>query len=208
MHVYFVRHGETEANVENLFPSQETDIFPLTERGREQAQSVADRVSTVDFERAFSSDLLRAVETAQIILGDLELELETTPLLREHDVGELVGRSDEEAWNQLRDYFLAWMGGDLEVGPAGGESMADLQGRFFQFIDELLDSYRSSDSSFLVVAHAGLLWSGLPFIFDNVDLEFVQAHGLNNGSLIVGQFQDGHWTCLEWDGELLSVDKM
>ncbi len=208
MRIYFVRHGETQANVEKLFPPQDTDIFPLTERGRNQAQAIADQVSSVDFERAFSSDMLRAVETAQIILGDRTLHLETTPLLREHDVGELVGRSDEEAWNQLRGYFLAWMGGDLEVGPAGGESMADLQSRFFQFLDELLDSYRNSDLCFLVVAHAGLLWSGLPFIFDNVDLEFVQAHGLNNGSLIVGQFHDGQWTCLEWDGELLKGEEM
>jgi broad specificity phosphatase PhoE len=62
--VYFVRHGQSEANASGNFQFPET---PLTEKGREQAGRVAERVARLEFETLISSPYVRAQQTAQAI---------------------------------------------------------------------------------------------------------------------------------------------
>src|SRR5207248_196990 len=62
---YFVRHGESEGNAAHVFTGQ-TDS-PLTARGRQQAEIVADELAKVKFDRIVSSDLSRTRDTAEVI---------------------------------------------------------------------------------------------------------------------------------------------
>jgi len=64
MNVYLVRHGETSANSKDIFID---DDDPLTEKGREQASFLADRMTRIAIDSLFSSDIPRAQETAEII---------------------------------------------------------------------------------------------------------------------------------------------
>jgi probable phosphoglycerate mutase len=204
MHVYFVRHGESTANVESILSTQDPQLHPLTETGRGQALEVGAKLADVPIAAAYSSDLLRAVETAEIILDSRAVPLETTPLLREHNVGELEGRRDEAAWQTLVSYFDAWMQGDLAAGPPGGENYIELNQRFQRFARQLVERHGDMRTEVLVVAHAGYFWGGFPSLFENVDLAFMRARGVNNGDVIVGQYSQGRWVCLEWAGETLS----
>jgi len=206
MHVYFVRHGESTANVENILSTQDPLLHPLTERGRTQAREVGARLAGVRLDAAYSSDLLRAVQTTELILDGRELPVQVTPQLREHNVGELEGRSDEAAWKELSTWYEAWMRGDLTAGPARGENYTDLNRRFLDFTRGLADRHAEPDAGILVVAHAGFFWGGFPGLFENVDLDFMRARGVDNGALIVGRHEHTRWICLDWNGEILASD--
>ncbi|MBU6423779.1 MAG: phosphoglycerate mutase family protein, partial [Chloroflexi bacterium] len=84
--LYFVRHGESEANAARRYAGQADS--PLTERGRQQAEAVAAALRGVRLDRVVSSDLSRARDTAAAIAREHGLAVEVFPELREVDVGE------------------------------------------------------------------------------------------------------------------------
>jgi broad specificity phosphatase PhoE len=200
MHVYFVRHAESIANAERIITSQPTVPYPLTEKGEEQAKAVADQLREVEFTAAYSSHLMRAVQTAEIILEGREIALKQDQLLNEHDAGKLNDRRDQQAWEQLERIYHAWIDGDVEARPDGGESLLDLQTRFGQFIEQLRGQGNPGVDTYLIVGHAGLYWGNLPFLFENVDFEFAREHGIENASVIIAEDDGSTWRCVSWDG--------
>ena len=88
--IYLVRHGETVDNARQIMQGQTQGA--LNERGREQARQVAVRLAAEAIDAVVSSDLRRAVQTAEIIAVPHGLPVLTTPLLRERDWGSFTGR--------------------------------------------------------------------------------------------------------------------
>jgi len=88
--LFLVRHGETVDNVRQIMQGQMQG--ELNERGREQARQVAVRLSSEKISAVISSDLRRAIQTAEIIAAPHGLSVQTTPLLRERDWGGFTGR--------------------------------------------------------------------------------------------------------------------
>lgn len=86
---YLIRHGETDWNNKNILQGH-TDI-PLNEVGERQAKELAKTLNHIDFDLAFSSDLVRAKRTAEIILLEKKLAVEVTKVLRERNFGKLEG---------------------------------------------------------------------------------------------------------------------
>lgn len=98
MKLYFVRHGQSEANLLNEF-SNRGYKNGLTALGREQAHQLADRLKPDSLSYIYSSPLMRAVQTAEILSNELDLEFETKDALREYDLrhfGRQVGRGKLE----------------------------------------------------------------------------------------------------------------
>lgn len=92
LHTLWVRHGESQWNRLGLMQGQ-TAWPALTETGVEQARAAAEHLAAGDRpRRLFSSDLLRAAQTARIIGERLGLPVECTPLLRERCWGVYEGR--------------------------------------------------------------------------------------------------------------------
>src|SRR5258706_14102789 len=90
---YIVRHGETDWNAERRLQGH-SDI-PLNENGELQAKNLADELQDITFDLAFSSDLLRAKRTAEIIALEHKLEVQTTKLIREKNYGSLEGKPSQ-----------------------------------------------------------------------------------------------------------------
>ena len=88
--IFLVRHGETIDNVRQIMQGQTQG--DLTERGREQAQQVAERLAQEHLDAVIASDLRRAIQTAEIIAAPHGLSVIQTPLLRERDWGGFTGR--------------------------------------------------------------------------------------------------------------------
>ena len=88
--IYLVRHGETVDNARQVMQGQMQG--ELNEKGREQAQQVAERLATEHFDAVVASDLHRSIQTAEIIASPHGLPVRTTPLLRERDWGSFTGR--------------------------------------------------------------------------------------------------------------------
>jgi len=205
MRIYFVRHGESVANVEDTFSSTDPAIHPLTTRGVEQVTELAESLKTVTFKAAYCSDLLRAIQTVEILLNGRDLEYRVDQRLREHNMGVYDGRSDKGAWDALRELVRIWdEDGRTEVEPEGGESIDVLQERFFSFIDNLTQDSKSENSTILVVAHVGLYWSTLPKLFVNIDREFARAREFGNAGVVIGSNHEETWICESWVGETLS----
>ncbi|MCC6849027.1 MAG: histidine phosphatase family protein [Deltaproteobacteria bacterium] len=88
MAIYVVRHGETALNASRVFQRPTT---PLSERGRRQASRLAVRLAPLGIARILTSDLARAVETAEAVGAATGAPLVVDPLLRERDFGDIRG---------------------------------------------------------------------------------------------------------------------
>lgn len=88
--ILLVRHGETIDNARQIMQGQTHG--ELNERGREQAQQVAQRLASEQVDAVVASDLHRAIQTAEIIAAPHGLPVMTTGLLRERDWGSFTGR--------------------------------------------------------------------------------------------------------------------
>ncbi len=103
-HFHIVRHAQSEGNVKGIVQGHAD--YPLTELGRTQAQSCSIELSTIAFDDAFSSDLLRTVETAEIIATKHQIAVTSTQLLREQNFGKFNGASVQMFEDKL-DALLA-----------------------------------------------------------------------------------------------------
>ena len=126
MCVYLVRHGQTISNLNDIVQGQsESD---LTELGCRQAEGTRDRLKPVHFDRIITSDLRRAVQTAEIIAQDRNLEIKRESLLREQHWGDYQGK-------KMSVVLPEWKYDKPEhyIDPPGGETLADLADRAREF---------------------------------------------------------------------------
>ena len=161
--ILWARHGENVANLTRTFSYRVFD-GDLTGTGRQQAANLARRLADGAGEPVgllACSPLRRARQTAEIVghrLGlAVALELED---LREVNVGELDGRSDEEAWDTYARVIAAWKAGETEVRFPGGEDCAELCARLRRALAAAARS--AGDRRSLLVAHGANLRAALP----------------------------------------------
>jgi broad specificity phosphatase PhoE len=153
--VYIVRHGETEWNAQGRIQGH-TDIS-LSEKGLEQARTVARRLVEVTFDVAYSSDLSRTRETAQIILGERNITLHATPQLREYNKGIFEGLTVHEYSLRYPELYRASLVNDPDFAPPGGETIRQTTARMAQFVAQFRK--RHLDDTALIVGHGGSLRS-------------------------------------------------
>lgn len=195
MRLYFVRHGESEANTRHII-SNRASPFGLTERGREQATILADKLADIPFTAIYSSPVLRARETADILSRLFGRAYQVTEALREYDCGVLEDRSDEESWKLHRQYYEDWtLHHDFLSRPEGGESFVDIQNRFLPFIEFLK---KSNESHVLLVGHGGIFHLMLPLILTDIDNGFVRSYSIGHTECIVAELTSDGFVCLQW----------
>lgn len=150
-HITLLRHGESVGNAEGYHQGQSD--FPLNERGRAQSQALAKRwqAEQVSFDLAISSPLIRARETAEILVAALKTPLEFDSLWMERDNGILSGLRHEDALQKYpRPSFIHPY---QSIGETG-ESQWELYLRAGQAVQNLL---RHPPGRYLVVSHGGIL---------------------------------------------------
>ena len=135
-----VRHAETEKNVLHIVSHDPAKPYHLTNRGREQAASVARSLADVPITRAVASRYPRAQETASIILKGRDTPLEIDARLDEVDNGELEGKTVAQYSEAITDRTTQT--------PNGGESWEHLKARLRSFLDDV-----RRDDTVLVVSH-------------------------------------------------------
>ena len=162
--LYFIRHGESESNIEARFTGQ-LDI-PLSKKGKEQAQLTADFLRQEPIAAVYASDLSRAYETGQIIARTHGLAAIPTPHLREINGGLWQGRRYIDLLSQFPDSYKVWMHQiGLAVAPQG-ESVAHLQERVRAFVEAVVKAH--PDEHVVIATHATpirameCVWSGTP----------------------------------------------
>lgn len=96
---FLVRHGETELNTKKILQGHMDS--PLTPQGISDAKLLGKKFKNFKFDLVFSSDLLRAKRTAEIIIAEKKLAIESTKILRERSFGELEGKP----YSALKAYY-------------------------------------------------------------------------------------------------------
>jgi probable phosphoglycerate mutase len=206
MRLYFVRHGESEANVSRQFSNKFYDRHPLTATGRAQAEKLAEMLRDVKFDAIYVSPLLRARQTAEIISAPHGLEVQVTPALCEHDAGDLEGRMDRDAWDAYGQLVERWIvKNELDARMPNGESFNEMRARFIPFIADLTQKYAATDARILLVGHGAIFHSMLPLLLANVGYAFGATHMLSNTGVVIAEQVNGALVCHEWDGVRLSL---
>jgi len=131
-----IRHGQTDWNVEGRWQGQADP--PLNDRGREQARLVAEYQSQFGFVALHSSDLHRAMETAQIIGEELRLPVIPQPRLREINLGKWQGMLSADIEAQYPDEFRRWHTSPLMAHPPDGEDVPALATRVLETVNEII----------------------------------------------------------------------
>lgn len=198
MKLYFVRHGESDANIQHVISNRESP-FGLTEGGKQQARALAEKLKDVPITAIYASPVLRARETAEILSQAFHLPYQVTEALREYDCGILEERSDEEAWRLHREIAEDWtIHHNYLRKPEGGENFLEIKKRFVPLIESVAQDDLHARQYILFVSHGGLLQLILPEILTNIDHAFVRSHGIGHTQCIVVQPHASGLVCLQW----------
>lgn len=134
--VYFIRHGETDYNKADLFTGS-TDVT-LNNVGRMQAQEAAKKLRSLHIEEIWTSPLIRAKETAEIISANLNLPVVTFSVMAERHFGRLEGKLKNSV--------------DRKALPDDAENEVD----FHQRAKEVLSLICKRNRNILIVSHSGI----------------------------------------------------
>ena len=159
-----------------------------------QATALTEKLSnSFNVKMIWSSPILRAKETAEIVAKRLGLSPRISPALREFDCGEIEGRADPEAWQIYRKLVRAWdedQAYEQRILP-DGESFNDMKARFVPFVNHLLESNRTLSGDILLITHGGLLYQMLPLVVSNIDRAYTKAKRLGNCDFYITEIQNG-----------------
>ncbi len=199
MRLIFARHGESQANVERIISNRNLP-HGLTDQGRAQAQTLADRLASGTVAALYASPILRAQETAQILSEFLGLPVQTAAALREFDCGIAEGRGDAEAWQAHNGVIEAWdVRHDYDQRIPDGESFNDLRARFLPWVERLRDEWGASEVDVVCISHGSMLTQMLPLVLSNIDRPFTQTNGLGNCTRVVTEWREGDLVCTMWN---------
>ena len=186
--IILVRHGETQGNVEDRLQGHYD--APLTDKGVHQAQALEQRLANTDFSAVYSSDLQRAVHTAEAILNNRsDIEIQRRSELRELHYGAYENTPWAAHHDEDPTFFKRWVEWHTRADAQypGGESAKDLWQRVGNFATELLTNH-PEEATILIVAHGGSLQALLAqflalritdqwrFQFDNTSVSTIEEH--------------------------------
>jgi broad specificity phosphatase PhoE len=147
--VLLARHGQSDWNASHRWQGHADR--PLTEKGREQARALAERLAHVELDALYSSDLRRAADTAAEVALAQGLELQEVPALREVDVGSWSGLTRAEAEERFPEGVARWREGF--PGWDDGETYEEMTERVLRAVLEI--ARRHEGGRALVVSHGG-----------------------------------------------------
>ena len=150
--LYIVRHGATDWNQAGRILGQ-IDV-PLNADGRAQAQLVAQRLVHAGITALYSSDLLRAYETAQIIGRATGLPVIQKPGLREIHFGAWQGLTVEQLRARDPDIYAARRANPYDVPPPGGQTWRQFYQRTVQALHDILQA--TTAQRLIVATHSGV----------------------------------------------------
>lgn len=183
-----VRHGQSQWNADNRF-SGWVDI-PLSKKGEEEAHFAATKVSDIHFEVAYTSVLVRATRTLDLMLQDLEqgqIVVGFTAALNERMYGQLQGMNKDEARKKFGAEQVHIWRRSYDVRPPGGESLKDTATRTLPFFERQVMNDLRMGKNVLVSAHGNSLRS-IVMKLDNLTPAQVVALEIPTGVPYVYEF--------------------
>ena len=193
MKIYFIRHGETVWNTLKIF--QGSSNSPLTEKGREQAKKLGEKLKNTEFTNFYSSPMGRTIETSQLIIGDRNIEIEFIEEFKEISVGKMEGvpreKFEKDFPEQYHNFFFNPK--DYDPTPFAGETYPHLLERVQIGLNKIIQNHEKDDIV-AVVSH-GVTLKAIFKIIKNMSFEELgEAPVPKNTSLSIVDYTDGKYT--------------
>lgn len=195
--IYFTRHGETEDNVISRLSTRPPGPS-LTQLGRNQAEELRAKIVDLNICKIYSSPLIRAVETAEILNKNYNVEICPDSRIAELLVGDREGRCDDKVFEELDVVWKEWSlknNLSMEAGP-NGETAEQILARSGALLKEIIQE--ETDGDVLVVAHSGVLELLLGHRCTNLEPIFCYENWFRNCQLVVTEVREHELFCLNW----------
>lgn len=154
MDILLIRHGETHYNTEHRIYGHAQ--IPLNERGKLQAQAVANRLKDTPIDAIYSSDLVRAYATAQSIAAHHPLVVNTDAGFREVDVGRWEHLTEADVARTFATEYADFRTRPGEAPYLGGESFQQVQKRAWHVLERCIQTHADAQT-ICIVCHAGTI---------------------------------------------------
>jgi probable phosphoglycerate mutase len=188
----FIRHGETDWNRLQRFQGQ-IDV-PLNEAGERQAARLAARLAAERHDAFYSSDLLRARQTAAPLASAWGLEPTAHAGLREQSFGVLEGLDVPTIKERHPDLWARWLEHEGDFALPGGESLQQFHRRVLDTVRDL--AARHAGARLALVTHGGVL-----------DMLWRTAMGLPIAGLRTCEIPNTGLNRLRWTDGTLVIDR-
>ena len=182
MKIYFIRHGESEANITMAYNSRNYKIHPLTEIGKKQIESGIEIIENIKFDEYYSSPILRAIESSEIISKKIKKEYIVAEEIKEIDMGIFEGEKGKIADDAYRKMLNEWiLNRCYDKKIENGESFYDVEKRFEIFLGKI----SKESKNVLVVSHAGFIRAIFSKYAENFSLGYTFYNKINNGKIAI-----------------------
>ena len=152
--LYIIRHGKTDWNVLHKLQGR-TDI-PLNDEGRRMAETAREEYRNIHFDICFCSPLIRARETAEILLRDRNIPILADDRLMEMSFGSYEGTENSFQIPDCPINQLFYAPDQYTAPPGGAESLDDLFARTGDFLRERVDPLLAEGKDVLIVGHGAM----------------------------------------------------
>ena len=185
MNLILIRHGQSEWNALNQFTGWKDP--DLTAKGIEEAHNAGKIIKNlkINFDLVFTSALIRAQDTAEIILEEINQSLSTikNQALNERNYGDLAGLNKDDARKRWGDEQVHIWRRSYDIPPPGGESLKDTGERVLPFFMKEILPLVCEGKNVLVAAHGNSLRSLIKFL-DNISNEDIVKLEIPTGAPI------------------------
>lgn len=199
MVIYLIRHGETDWNTKRLL--QGAIDIPLNQNGIEVAEITAEALKDVPFDLIFTSPLIRAKQTAEIMRRDRKIPILEEPRLREISFGPYEGLCISRENYSIPDpaFMNFFMDPGNYVPVEGAESIHQLCERTTEFLMEVVNHPEYQDKTILFSAH-GAVVKGLLSSITITDMKDFWGKGVHkNCGVSILDVKDGKITLRQED---------
>lgn len=201
--ILLVRHGETDWNREHRIMGAEA--IPINVNGRRQAKELRQAIQGLDIDAVYTSPILRAKETAQILFQGRSLVLQDDDRLVEVNYGDWTGRTFEEI---RRDpgYIPYYLRMETPIAP-NGDTLQQVQERAMDFFQDV--QVNCADQTVVVVSHADWIKCMLMQILE-IPFQSMWRFNINNlsVSVIEASSQGSRVICINQRASLVFLNKL
>ena len=193
-----VRHGQSEWNEKNLFTGWKNPT--LTEQGIEEARKAGSKIKSINlnFDLHFTSELLRAQITGEIIQREIDQQIKTIKniALNERDYGDLSGLNKDEARKKWGEKQVHLWRRSYDTPPPGGESLKDTSDRVIPYFKKTIKPELEMKKNILITAHGNSLRALIKNIEDITATDIVKLE-IATGEPIIYSFSDNKFKKLD-----------
>ena len=194
-----VRHGQSDWNEKNLFTGWKNPT--LTEQGVEEARKAGSKIKSInlDFDLHFTSELLRAQITGEIIQREIDQEIKTIKniALNERDYGDLSGLNKDEARKKWGEKQVHLWRRSYDTPPPGGESLKDTSDRVIPYFKKTIKPELEMKKNILITAHGNSLRALIKNIEDITATDIVKLE-IATGEPIIYSFSNNKFKKLDF----------